>query len=112
MDKKEILEKSRAENKSQDVYEKEVMKQANNYTVLVMVILATILFSLQIFAGKGINWGIYAIVFSATMTNCWVKYFKFHRRQDLNFAIIYTIAVLVFSGYHIYNLFTSSGILL
>ena len=112
MDKKEILEKSRAENKNQDVYEKEVMKQAESYSTRVMAFFAILFFVLQIIAGKGLNFGIFAIMFSASMTNSWVKYRKFHRELDLTAAILSTIVVLILSGFQIYNLFTSSGILL
>ena len=111
MDKKEILEKSRAENKNQDFYMQEVIKQADNYAVWVMMVIATIFFIVQFFVGGGINCGIYALLFSATMTNCWVKYVKLRRKRDLRLAIVYTIIVLAMSGYHIYNLIISSAIL-
>ena len=107
MDKEEILEKSRAENKNKDVYEREVEKQANTYTTGIMAILAMLYYALQIFAGKGINWGMLAIILSATMISSWVKYSKFHRSIDLFMAIIYTIIVLLLSGFHIYNQFAS-----
>ena len=36
MNKEEILEKSRAENKNKDIYEQEILKQANSSAVIVM----------------------------------------------------------------------------
>ena len=42
MNKEEILEKSRAENRNKDIYEKEVLKQASTSAVIVMMVLATI----------------------------------------------------------------------
>ena len=65
MNRDEILAKSRAENKNKDVYEQEVLKQASKSAVVVQMSLATIFFVTQIFTGKGINWGMWALVFSA-----------------------------------------------
>lgn len=111
MNKDEILAKSRAENKNKDVYEQEVLKQASKSAVVVQMILATIFFVTQILVGKGINWGLWALVFSASMTINWVKYIKLRNRQELITAIVYTVFVLVMSGYYIYNLIVSSMIL-
>ena len=111
MNKEEILEKSRAENRNKDIYEQEILKQASTSAVIVMMVLATIFFAAQIFVGGGMNWGIWALVFSANMTTFWVKYIKLHRKHELVMAIAYTILVFAFSGWHIYNLIASSTIL-
>lgn len=111
MEKNTILAKSRAENKNKDIYEQEVLKQANNSAVIVQMILAAIFFVTQIIVGGGINWGLWALVFSANMTINWVKYIKLHRKYDFMMAIFYTIIASVMSGYHIYHLIASSVIL-
>ena len=111
MNKEEILEKSRTENKNKDIYEQEILKQANTSAVIVMMVLATIFFAAQIFVGGGINWGIWALVFSTNMTTFWVKYIKFGRKHEFLLAIAYTVLVAAFSGFHIYNLIVSSTIL-
>lgn len=111
MNRDEILAKSRAENKNKDIYEQEVLKQASRSAVVVQMALATIFFVTQIFADGGINWGLWALVFSASMTINWVKYRKLHRNRELAIAIAYTILVSVMSGYHIYNLIISPTIL-
>jgi len=105
------LEKSRTENKNKDIYEQEILKQANTSAVIVMMVLATIFFVAQIFVDGGINWGIWALVFSANMTTFWAKYIKFRRKHEFLLAIAYTVLVATFSGYHIYNLIVSSNIL-
>ncbi|HJB26630.1 MAG TPA: hypothetical protein H9662_08500 [Firmicutes bacterium] len=110
MNKDEILAKSRAENKNKDVYEQEVLKQASKSAVVVQMVLATLFFVTQIFVGEGINWGLWALVFSANMTIYWVKYIKLRRKHELMIAIAYTILVSVMSGYYIYNLIVSSTI--
>lgn len=111
MNKDEILAKSRAENKNKDVYEQEVLKEASQNAVVVQMALATIFFATQIFVGKGINWGLWALVFSANMTINWVKYIKLHRKYELVIAIAYTILVSAMSGCYIYDLIVSSTIL-
>ena len=111
MNKEEILAKSRAENKNKDVYEQEVLKQASKNVVLVQMVLVSIFFVTQIFVGKGINWGLWALVFSSNMTINWMKYIKLRLKREFVMSIIYTILVTVMSGYHIYSLIVSSQIL-
>ena len=111
MNKEEILEMSRAENKNKDIYEIEVLKQSGTSTVIVMMALAAIFFAAQIFVGGGTNWGLWALVFSAHMTTFWVKYIRLRRKHELVMAISYTILVFALSGGHIYNLVASSTIL-
>ena len=65
MDKKEILEKSRAENKNKDLYAEDVSKTANSAVVLVMLVIAAVFFIVQLSVGGGLNFGIWALVFSA-----------------------------------------------
>ncbi len=106
MNREEILEKSRRENKNQDVYEQEVMKQANAWSAFVMVVLALVFWLAQIYSGGGINYGFWALVFASNMTNFWVKYVRLRRRHELIFAVAYTIVVLLMSFCHIYSLIT------
>lgn len=83
MNRDEILAKSRAENKNQDVYEQEVLKQASRSAVVVQMAFAALFFVTQIFVGEGINYGLWALIFSANMTIYWVKYMKLHLKHDL-----------------------------
>ena len=111
MNRDEMLAKSRSENKNKDVYEQEVLKQASRSAVVVQMALATIFFVTQIFAGEGINWGLWALVFSANMTLPWVKYVKHRRKHVLTVAIAYTLLLPVLSGYYIYNMIASFAFL-
>ena len=108
MNKEEILEKSRAENKNQDMHGLEVLKKASKNAVVVQMALAAVFFVAQLLAGEGINWGLWAIVYSGNMTVCWVKYREFHRSRELMLAAAYTLLVAVMSGYHIYQLLAAS----
>ena len=111
MNREEVLAKSREENGNKDIYEQEVLKVASRYAVLAQMILATVFFIIQIIVGKGINWGLYALVYSSSMVTCWVKYIKLRRNHELAVAILYTMLVFVMSGFYIYNLIASSAIL-
>lgn len=111
MNKEKILEKSRAEHKNKDIYEQEILKQAGTSAVIVMLVLAAFFSAMQIFAGGGINYGLWALVLSSNMTTFWVKYAKLRRKHELLMAILYTLLVSALSGCHLYNLITSSTIL-
>ena len=108
MNKDEILAKSRAENKNKDVYEQEILNQESRSAVVVQMAFATLFFVTQILTGGGVNWGLWAIVFSANMTINWVKYIKLHRKYELVIAIAYTLLVSVMSGCYIFNQIVSS----
>ncbi|MGN1406621.1 MAG: DUF6442 family protein, partial [Erysipelotrichaceae bacterium] len=60
MTKEEIVEKAKKENANQEIYEQEIIIKANRYACLASGLLATLLFIIQIFAGKGTNYGLYA----------------------------------------------------
>lgn len=111
MNKEEILKRSRTENKNQDVYEKEVTRDAANYGACAAGILATIFFIVQIFVGGGMNYGLYAVVFAIPAAGFIYKAIRLRRRHEILVAIVYTVATLMFSAAHLYNLITSSAIL-
>ena len=105
MNREEVLEKSRAELRNQDIYEQEILKQTSALAATVMLALATVFFLAQLVAGGGINWGIWALAFSAHMTAFWVKYRRLRRRHELVMAVVYTALVLLLSACHLYSLF-------
>ena len=109
MNKDDILTKSRLENKNQDIYERELLKQASEKATIVQMVLATIFFVIQILVDKGSNWGLWAIVLSANMMIYWVKYLALRQKFEFATAMIHTILVSVMSGYHIYHLIVSSA---
>lgn len=111
MDKDAVLAKSRAENKNSDMYEQEILKQANSNAIVVQTVLAAVFFMTQILVKSEINWGLWALVLSTSMTTFWVKYKRLNRRHELMVAIVYTILVDIMSGYYIYSLIASSSIL-
>ncbi len=104
MDKNEVLAKSRAENAKEDEYEKEVAKQADSVAVFVQLLLATVFVVAQIMV---LNWSLYALVWSVSMSTNWVKWAKLHRKQELRKALAYTLLVAMASGYYLYALVVS-----
>lgn len=110
MNKEEILEKSRKENKNKDVYENEILKQGQAAGCIVMAVLALIFLVAQVVAGGGIDYGIYAIMFSAQMARYWVRWFKLKTHSELAMALLYTVFVLALSAAHFYNLFAAGTI--
>ena len=111
MEKDEILEKSRKENKNQDLFEKEVSQKGGNIATIVAAIIGTIFYVIQILVGSGENYGLYAVVLSIPATGYMVKAIDMKKKRDLIISILYIIAVLFFSIIHINNLITSSTIL-
>ena len=99
------------EIKNQDIFEKEVVVLGNSYACICAGVLATIFFVTQIFVGGGMNYGLYAIVFSMPMAGFWMKYAKLRKKHELLVAICYTVGVLLFSAAHIYQLISASQIL-
>lgn len=111
MNKDEILEKSRKENKNQDLYEKEMSQKAGNIAAIVAAVIGTIFYVIQILVGGGSNYGLYAIVFSIPATGYMVKAIQMKTKRDLVISILYILVVLFFSFIHINNLIISSTIL-
>ena len=111
MNREEILEKSRKENRNQDVYEKEVIIQGNRYACIAAAVLATVFFVIQIFTGGGMDYGIYAVLFAMPMAGFWLKYIKLRKKHELLVAICYTVGVVLFSAAHSYELISASEIL-
>lgn len=85
--------------------------RGNQYACLVSGILATLFFVVQIFTGGGMNYGLYAIVFSMPMAGFWYKFIRLGRKHELFLAIGYTAMVLLLSAVYIHELITASSIL-
>lgn len=109
--REEILAKSRNENKDQDIFEKEVSIKAGNIAACAAAILATLFFVIQILVGGGMNYGLYAIIFSIPAAGYIVKALTMKRKPDVVLAIIWTVAAIILSVVHIAELIRSSTIL-
>jgi len=109
--KEEILAKSRNENKDKDLFEREIQVKAGNIGACTAAILATVFFVTQILTGGGMNYSLYAILFSIPATGYIIKAIHMKRRREIVCAAIHTIVTLIFSFAHIYTLISASPIL-
>lgn len=111
MNKEEILAKSRDENKSKDVYEQEVLKEAGNAGAITAAIVCAIFFVVQLLVGEGLNYGLWSVIFSMEAACFIVKAVRMKRTHEILIAILYTITALLTAAGHIYNLLITSDIL-
>ena len=111
MNKEEILEKSRIENKNLDLFEREVSQKAGNLAAIIAAILATVFYVIQVFVGLGQNYGLYAVVFSIPATGYLVKAIRMKNKKDIVAAAVFIIVTLFFSVTHVSHLITTSTIL-
>ena len=111
MNKDEILERSRKENKDQDLFEKEVSAKAGNIGAIAAAVVATFFFVMQILLGIGMEYGLYAVVFSIPAAGYTVKAVRMKGRRNIVCAVVFVIATLVFSIAHITELLSASTIL-
>ena len=62
MDREEILERSRAENRNKDIYELEILKQASAKATIVMMALVGVFTIVQMLLGGDIHWGLLSLI--------------------------------------------------
>lgn len=111
MNKEEILEKSRKENKGQDKYEEEIIGNGHSVGIILASILATIFYVIQIMLGEGSNLSLYAII-GAFLSGIFItKAIKLKRKHEIITAIIYVVLTLACTITHIYQLINLSTIL-
>lgn len=111
MDKEEILSKSRAENKNEDLHALEVQGRAAAAGGFAALVLATIFFVVQILLGEGLVYGLYSIVFSVGAASFIVNSISFKRKKDIILSVTYTAATLLFAVLHISQLISNSSVL-
>ena len=109
MNKEEILERSRQENKNKDIYVNEINVKGGNIATIVGLILTTIIFISEVLLGFGINYGLYGIVFSVTGTSNLYRAIKLNKNKVI--PIFTLIISIIFIIVHIYNLISKSTII-
>lgn len=109
MERDEILEKSRDEFHDRDVFENQVLQQAGNVGAAAAVILSTVLFIVQICVGGGINYGLYAVVFTIFAGTFVVKAVKLKRRHEIGLAVLYSCFALALTAAQLYELLSGAG---
>lgn len=102
MNKEEILEKSRKEHQNQDIVVKEAEVKAGNIGAIAGVILCGVLYMVQLFAGGGCNWGLWAIVTCVHGASCLAKGKALQSTTQIVRGICYILATLILTGLFVY----------
>lgn len=110
MRKEEILAKSREENKKNDPYLVEIQRRSSSFSGVVVVLLSTILFTIQLAMDKGFNFGLYAVAFAYGATDFLVRYFYLRRRREVIFGAIYLVITIVLIILHIAQLVSGTKV--
>lgn len=109
MNKDEILEKSRRENKKQDEFDKQVLLEGSRAGIVVAAILATIFMLVQILMDGGINYGMYGMLFAMLASMSVVKAVRMKRKHEIALAVFHTGFALLLCLAHLYHLLTASA---
>ena len=107
MNKDAILAKSREENKNRDLYVEQVTANANSVSSLVTLLFATTLFLIQSFVKNEFNYGLYAIVLCSSTVVFTVRAIRLKRKRDILFAVLFTLATLIFTALFVLSLFVT-----
>jgi phosphatidylserine synthase len=103
MNKDEILEKSRQENKSQDLYEKEVAKHAGKGGTIAAAFACFILIIVDLFFGQNVQ-GLMAIMMATLAGEFFAKGIKFKRRGDIAVGVFCGLVAIFSLVVHIFLL--------
>ncbi len=98
MNKKEILEKSRADHKYEDFPQKELDVHSGYVSCIVGACLCGGLCLIQLCADQGWNWGFYSIITSMSTADYLYKYKKLGKKEFLRDGIICGVATLIMAG--------------
>lgn len=96
MNKNEILEKSRNENKKADPYEMEVARKGYEYGMKAGYTLASILFIIHYCQGQGLDYELFAIALAANAISTFYTAIKLKEKKYIIPAVCFGIAVIMF----------------
>lgn len=82
MNREEVLEKSRKENKGADLYEDALMKEGGNVAFGMVTALAVVFTCIQEFLEVGRNFGLWALVVAVPASGCIVRAFRTKDRWE------------------------------
>ncbi len=111
MNKEEILEMSRKENKEQDLYELHVSEKSATIGALIGVLICAVLFVSEIFICGNPNFSLWSIIAGINAGVGIYKGIKLRKTSTLATGIMYAVVAALMLAYSIYNLFTTSTIL-
>ena len=101
MDKNEILEKSRNENKNKDEMQKAVFSKAGQRACAVGGIVCAIIIALEMIFTDSVSLSIWAVYLSITGTMLISKYTQLKKKHELIFGVFELILAAAFLVMHI-----------
>ena len=89
MDKDEILNKSREENKDRDFVELDVLHKANNIALSVSMLICALISVLRAIFRNSPDYAVWVVQFGMLSTVMLVKFAKLRRRHELLLGLLY-----------------------
>lgn len=96
MNKKEILEKSRQENRGTDLVEQEAVNLAGRKAVAVGGLLCMFISLMDVLLGGHFNYALWGVLLSITGTTLLFKYFHLKKLHELIFGVIELLLAIAF----------------
>lgn len=104
MDKNEILEKSREENKNMDELEKNALLKAGKCAVAAGGILCAVIFAVEAFVFNSFSYDLWAVFLTLCGVNLTVKFFYRRKVHELIFGITELLLAVVLLVMHFVGL--------
>ena len=101
MDKDEILERSRKENKDRDFVEAEALSNANGVALTIGVILCALLSVLHSIFKDSVDYGVWTVMFGIMSTIMLVKFSKLRQRHELLVGLGYLALAIFFFVFYL-----------
>ncbi len=104
MTKEEILEKSRSENKNQDIYDVETQNKAARYSIYATSLLCCVLIILQLVLNRTLSFELLMILCGMESVLFITKYVKMHKKHELFVAMLYSLGFVVAAAFYVKTL--------
>ena len=101
MDKDEILERSRKENRNKDFVEGEALSKANGVALTVGLILCALLSVLHSIFKDSVDYSVWTVMFGIMSTVMLVKFAKLRRRHELIVGLGYLALAIFFFAFYL-----------
>ena len=104
MNKDEILEKSRQENRGMDERERDALARAGRVASAVGGLVCALILVLEVILIGQVSYSIWAIYLSITGTTLLVKFLRLRRKHELVFGLLELALAAAFLALHILRL--------
>lgn len=104
MDKDEILERSRKENKDRDFVEAEALAKANSIALSVGIMVCGLLSLLCTIFQEHMDYSVWTVYFSVLAATMIVKFVKLRRWHELVIGLLYAAFCVIFFVFYLQDL--------